>query len=69
MRGFDAHPAAPWDWAWITSNPEVMPGTNFQRRGPEVTFEEIALDFPQARFWLITDRDGSKTQSRLLGLI
>jgi len=24
MRGFDAHPAAPWDWAWITGNPEVI---------------------------------------------
>ena len=24
MRGFDAHPAAPWDWAWITGNPQVI---------------------------------------------
>src|SRR5258708_29187136 len=23
MRGFDAHPAAAWDWAWITGDPEV----------------------------------------------
>ena len=26
------------------------PGTNFQRRGPEVGFEDIAIDFLQARF-------------------
>jgi hypothetical protein len=25
MRGFDAHPAAPWDWAWITGYPDVIP--------------------------------------------
>jgi len=29
------------------------PRTNFQRRGPEVLFEEIAIDFPQARFWTV----------------
>jgi len=23
-RGFDAHPAAPWDWAWITGKPSPI---------------------------------------------
>jgi hypothetical protein len=28
------------------------PRTNFQRLGPEVGFEEIAIDFLQVRFWI-----------------
>jgi hypothetical protein len=34
MRGFDAHPAAPWDWVWITSKPQVEPmvrGSSLQK--------------------------------------
>lgn len=33
----------------MTGYPEVMPPNNFQRRGPEVGFEEIAIDFLEAR--------------------
>ena len=35
------------DCAWITGHLEVMPGTNFQ-----VLFGDIAIDLPQARFWI-----------------
>src|ERR1035441_1656253 len=35
-----------------TSKSEVMPGTDSQRRGSEVRFEEIAIDLLQARLWI-----------------
>jgi hypothetical protein len=45
----------------ITGKSEVMPGTESQRRWPEVLFEEIAMDLLQARFWTAsgwaTDRE------------
>ena len=37
------------DGSWITGYPEVMLRTNFQRRGPEVGFGDIAINFIEAR--------------------
>jgi hypothetical protein len=39
------------DCVGVTGYPEVMPETDFQLRGREVLFWEIAIDVPQARFW------------------
>ena len=38
----------------ITSKPEVIPVTDSQRRWPEVGFAEIAIDLPEARFWIVS---------------
>jgi len=37
---------------WMTGKPEVMSRMDSQRSWPEVSFEEIAIDLRQARFWI-----------------
>jgi integrase/recombinase XerD len=39
---------------WITSKPEVKSRPNSQLRGREVGFEEIVIEFLQARFWIVS---------------
>jgi hypothetical protein len=53
MRGFDAHPAAPWDWAWITIKPEVY-------SGPEVRLWEVTAPVTLAiDFWADDGQTGN----------
>src|SRR5450759_5631449 len=56
-EGAKFHLALACDCGRMTGNPEVMPRMDSQRRGPEVGFGEIAIDFLQARFWTARRRE------------
>jgi hypothetical protein len=46
----------------MTGYPEVIPGTNFQRRGPQVGFWDLAIDVSQARFWITSGLPTSRPE-------
>jgi len=51
----------------VTDKPEVESRPNSQLRGREVSFEEIAIDLLEARFWKVSVRPTTRPEPAKAG--